>query len=109
MTQTDILLRTKLYLPPPRPNLIPRPRLTERMQAGRYKKLTLVSAPAGYGKTTLTSDWAAHSNVPIAWLSLDEQDNNLVRFLIYLVAAIQQIDEGIGIDMHTIISGCQLE
>jgi len=54
---TTLLLTTKLYIPPPRPNLVPRPRLIERLNAGLHRKLTLVSAPAGFGKTTLLSEW----------------------------------------------------
>jgi LuxR family maltose regulon positive regulatory protein len=74
------LLQTKLYIPPPRTELVPRPRLTARLDAGLRGKLTLVSAPAGYGKTTLVSDWIARSQVPAAWLSLDASDNEVGRF-----------------------------
>ena len=84
MTQSNLLLNTKLYIPPPRSNLVPRPRLIERLNAGQSGKLTLVSAPAGYGKTTMISDWVAQSQAPDAWLSLDEGDNYLL--LISLVA-----------------------
>jgi LuxR family maltose regulon positive regulatory protein len=76
--------------------------LIEHLDAGRYRKLTLVSAPAGYGKTTLISDWIAQSNDQIAWLSLDEEDNNFLRFISYLIAALQQIDESLGADVQTI-------
>ncbi|MGD8753765.1 MAG: LuxR C-terminal-related transcriptional regulator [Anaerolineales bacterium] len=93
---TTPLLTTKLYLPPPRPDLVPRPRLLEQMDAGLHGKLTLVSAPAGFGKTTLVSEWASQSAVPIAWLSLDEGDNDQARFLRYFIAALQTIEEGIG-------------
>ena len=74
------LLATKLYLPPLRPNLVPRPRLTERLAQGLARPLTLISAPAGFGKTTLIGEWlaslTAHSNVSVAWLSLDQDDND---------------------------------
>ena len=79
------LLRTKLHVPPPRPGLVPRPRLIERLNAGLgrnpgfARKLTLVSAPAGYGKTTLVSDWIARSKIRAAWLSLDASDNDFAR------------------------------
>jgi LuxR family maltose regulon positive regulatory protein len=86
------LLQTKLYIPPPRPELVPRPRLVERLNAGLHRKLTLISAPAGFGKTTLVSEWVASCERPAAWLSLDEGDNELARFLAYLVAALQTID-----------------
>jgi LuxR family maltose regulon positive regulatory protein len=94
-------LQTKLYIPPPRPELVPRPRLIERLDAGIHRKLTLISAPAGFGKTTLISEWVqalgeAASNNAIAWLSLDESDNDLTRFLTYLVAAAQTIEANIG-------------
>jgi LuxR family maltose regulon positive regulatory protein len=77
------------------------------LDAGSYRKLTLVSAPAGYGKTTLISDWVAHSNDQVAWISLEEEDNNFVRFISYLVAALQQIEEGLGSDVQTIIQASQ--
>ena len=85
------LLRTKFYIPTPRPELVSRPRLIERLNDGLRGKLTLVSAPAGFGKTTLLSDWSRHCERPFAWLSLDEGDNDLVRFLSYFVAALQTI------------------
>ena len=90
------LLRTKLYIPPPRPELVPRPRLVEQLNAGLGRKFTLISAPAGFGKTTLVSEWVAGSERPVAWLSLDESDNDLNRFLIYFVTALQTIETGIG-------------
>jgi LuxR family maltose regulon positive regulatory protein len=66
------ILTTKLYVPPPRPEAVPRPRLIERLNEGLRRKLTLISAPAGFGKTTLLSDWLAGCGRPAAWLSLDE-------------------------------------
>ena len=76
----DTLLSTKLYIPRPRAELVPRPRLIERLNAGLHRKLTLISAPAGYGKTTLVSDWIARSEIRAAWLSLDASDNDVARF-----------------------------
>lgn len=90
------ILTTKLYIPPPRPNLVPRPRLIERLRQGLYRKLTLVSAPAGFGKTTLVTDWLHHLERPAAWLSLDEGDNNTLRFLSYVIAALQRIEPALG-------------
>lgn len=92
------ILTTKLYVPLPRPDLLSRPRLVRRMDEGLRPGhlLTLVSAPAGYGKTTLLSEWAAGTDQPIAWLSLDEGDNDPVRFWTYLVAALQQVDPNLG-------------
>ncbi len=90
------LLSTKLYLPSPRQDLVPRPRLLERLDQGARGKLTLVSAPAGFGKTTLVSEWASRSAVPVTWLSLDEGDNDQARFLSYFIAALQAIKGDIG-------------
>ena len=85
------ILTTKLYIPPPRPKAVLRPRLIERLNEGLQRKLTLISAPAGFGKTTLVSEWVAGCGRPVAWLSLDEGDNDPARFLTYLVAALQTI------------------
>jgi LuxR family maltose regulon positive regulatory protein len=85
------LLSTKLYIPPVRPELVPRPRLVERLNAGLDGKLTLISAPAGFGKTTLLGEWAAGCRRPIAWVSLDEGDNDPARFLAYSVGALQTL------------------
>ncbi len=90
------ILATKLYIPPPRPEVVPRPRLTERLNEGLHRKLTLISTPAGFGKTTLISEWLAGCERPVAWLSLDEGDNDPTRFLAYLVAALQTIAANIG-------------
>jgi LuxR family maltose regulon positive regulatory protein len=96
------LLTTKLYIPPTRPELISRPRLIERLNAGLHQKLTLISAPAGFGKTTLLSEWINQYPIPntqspkFAWLSLDEGDNDPARFLAYLVAALQTIEGNVG-------------
>ncbi len=90
------ILSTKLYVPAPRPQVVLRPRLAERLSEGLHRKLTLISAPAGFGKTTLVSDWVARCGRPVAWLSLDEADNDPTRFLTYLVAALQTITAGVG-------------
>ena len=90
------ILTTKLYVPPPRPHAVLRPRLTERLNEGLHRKLTLISAPAGFGKTTLLGEWVAGCERPAAWLSLDEADSDPTRFLAYLVAALQTIAPNIG-------------
>ena len=90
------ILATKLYVPPPRSKVVLRPRLVERLNEGLGRKLTLISAPAGFGKTTLVSEWVAGCEYPVAWLSLDEGDNDPARFLSYLVSALQTIMPGIG-------------
>jgi LuxR family maltose regulon positive regulatory protein len=92
------LLTTKLFVPPPRPNLVPRPRLIWRLDEGLRvgHRLTLLSAPAGFGKTTLLSDWIGQHEGPVAWLSLDDQDNEPTRFWTYLVAALQMVHADLG-------------
>ncbi len=90
------ILATKLYLPPLRPNVVSRPRLLERLNEGLYRKLILISAPAGFGKTTLLSAWVAFIDRQVAWLSLDEGDSDPARFLTYLVAALRTIAPTIG-------------
>jgi LuxR family maltose regulon positive regulatory protein len=92
------LLTTKLHIPPPRPNLVERRRLIERLDESLRLgcKLTLVSAPAGFGKTTLLSEWVGAIERPVAWLSLDEGDNDPARFLAYLIAALQQVNGATG-------------
>ena len=88
------LLQTKLYVPRLRPFRVPRPHLIKKLNQGiqQGSKLTLVSAPAGFGKTTLVNDWVKQMEQSASWLSLDEGDNDLVRFLSYFVAALNQID-----------------
>ena len=85
------ILATKLYIPPPRLKVVLRPRLIERLNEGLHRKMILISAPAGFGKTTLVSEWITDCEHPVAWLSLDEGDNDPTRFLTYLVAALQTL------------------
>jgi len=98
----NLLLTTKLSIPSLRKDVLSRPHLFERMDANLFqddgfgRRLTLVSAPAGYGKTTLTLDWLQRLDLPVAWLSLDEADNDPRRFSTYLIAALQQVDNHIG-------------
>jgi LuxR family maltose regulon positive regulatory protein len=95
---SEPLLFTKLYIPPTRSKVVFRPRLVKRLNEGLSTgcKLTLISAPAGFGKTTLVSEWVADCDRPVAWLSLDEGDNDPTRFLIYLVSALRTIMANIG-------------
>jgi LuxR family maltose regulon positive regulatory protein len=90
------ILATKLYIPPPRPKAVLRPRLIERLDEGLHRKLILVCAPAGFGKTTLLGEWVAALPRPAAWLSLDEGDNDPARFLSYFVAALRTIAPSMG-------------
>ncbi len=90
------ILATKLYIPRLRPNMVSRPRLLERLNEGLHRNLILISAPAGFGKTTLVSQWVLECERPAAWLSLDAGDNDPTRFLTYLVAALQTIAPALG-------------
>jgi len=102
--QTD-LLSTKLFFPPPRPSLVARPRLVERLQTGLRGPLTLISAPAGSGKTTLLSEWRAGygAGMPVAWVSLEAADNELSRFFQYLSAALDLIQPGIAAETSPLL------
>jgi LuxR family transcriptional regulator, maltose regulon positive regulatory protein len=90
------ILATKLYLPRLRPNVVSRPRLLERLNEGLHRKLTLIAAPAGFGKTTLVSEWVVTCGQPVAWLSLDDQDSDPARFLTYFIAALRTVAPTIG-------------
>src|ERR671936_1593932 len=95
----DPLLATKLAIPPARPALVPRPRLITRLVAGLKGPLTLLSAPAGSGKTTLLSAWCATpegQKLPVAWVSLDEGDNDPTRFWRYVLTALDRSVPGAG-------------
>ncbi|MFN8473358.1 MAG: LuxR C-terminal-related transcriptional regulator [Anaerolineae bacterium] len=93
------LVATKLAIPPVRPALVARPRLMQRLDACLAHPLTLISAPAGFGKTTLVSAWARAAAMPVTWLALDEADNNPARFLSYLAAAIRGVVPAVGRDL----------
>ena len=96
------LLETKLYVPRSRPALVPRPRLSERLDRGTASKLTIVSAPAGFGKTTLLTEWLAAGPAGpaderlAAWLSLDRADNDPASFWTYVIAALRTVASGVG-------------
>ena len=90
------LLVTKLHIPEPPVELVERPQLLEQLNAGLPGRLTLISAPAGFGKTSLTGQWLRESGLPAAWVSLDEGDNDPVRFWNYLVAAMQTLYPVVG-------------
>jgi len=101
------LLQTKLHIPPPRPHQITRPHLIASLCTGIEEghHLIFVSAPAGFGKTTLLSDWAAESGHPVAWLTLDANDNDATRFLAYLLAALQLTDRRLDEDLLDALQG----
>lgn len=87
----SILLRTKFLVPRPRPELLPRPRLLEWLESNADKRLTLLSAPAGYGKTTLLADFINASSLPFAWYTLDAQDSDPTVFLTYLIESLRSM------------------
>ncbi|MEZ4660307.1 MAG: LuxR C-terminal-related transcriptional regulator [Caldilineaceae bacterium] len=101
------LITTKLYTPKPRHGLVSRPHLLERVSAGVANKLTLISAPTGYGKTSLMAEWCAGPGQEraVAWLALEEGDNDATCFLAYLIGALQQIQVGLGDDVLTLLQG----
>ena len=89
-------LRTKLCVPPLRAGWISRPRLEKRMDEGFERKLTLISAPAGFGKTTLLVDWIHRHKMPTAWFSVDKSDNDPLHFLTCVILGLQSLDAGTG-------------
>lgn len=105
------ILTTKLFPPPPRRNHVVRPRLVERLNAGIQdgRRVLLVSAAAGFGKTTLVSAWITEEQLrpSVAWVSLDEGDNDPIRFLAYLIAALQQVHTEIGADVLPVLQSPQ--
>jgi LuxR family transcriptional regulator, maltose regulon positive regulatory protein len=103
----DEILNTKLFIPRPRTNLVSRPHLIERLNTGQGKKLTLIAAPAGFGKTTLLSEWIPYSPHCVTWLSLDEGDNSPARFWMYFVAALQTISPELGRGAQTLLPSLQ--
>ncbi len=90
------ILTTKLYIPQSRQKVVVRARLSAQFNETLHRKLTLLSAPAGFGKTTLLAEWCNQQRAPVAWLSLEESDSPPARFLAYLVAALQTVAPQIG-------------
>ena len=102
-SERDVLLATKLNVPGSRPDLVPRPRLAERLDEGLGEGLVLVCAPAGYGKTVLLADWVRRGRYPVAWLSLDAGDNDPARFWRHAVAALDGVRPGISEQMGPLL------
>lgn len=100
------ILATKLYAPSPRPGSVTRPRLINRLRAG-FGRLTLVSAPAGFGKTTLVTQWIADDARPVGWISLDESDSDPIRFFLYFVSALQTIEPEFGVGIRNLLKSPQ--
>jgi LuxR family maltose regulon positive regulatory protein len=102
------LRATKRYLPRTRPDLVTRLRLHQRMDTGLNGALTLVCAPAGFGKSTLVAEWLRRTGRRAAWLSLDAADSDPAVFLRYLAAALQRLDAGAGTAMLSFLQSAQL-
>ena len=113
LTMADPLLRTKVNIPLVRAEIVERNRLLDRLDEGLNlvngfnRQLTLVSAPAGYGKTTFVSAWIKRLGLPAAWLSLEETDNDPTRFLTYLIAAVQKVQDGFGKAINKLLASAQ--
>lgn len=104
---TTHILSTKVFIPVRRSSVVHRPRLVDALTNGMYRKLTLITAPAGYGKTTLVSEWLTSSSQPVAWLSLEEADNDPLRFLSYFIASLQTIEKDFGKNLFSILQSSQ--
>jgi LuxR family maltose regulon positive regulatory protein len=103
-TERDRLLETKLAIPRLRAEHLPRARLLARLDEGMACDLVLVCTPAGFGKTTLVADWARSGKWPVAWLSIDSDDNDPVRFWRYVIAALDRVSPGIGGDVLSLLA-----
>ena len=108
MAETFPIIQTKLYRPPLQDFFIPRPQLLAQLNGWQQRPLTLVSAPAGYGKSTLVSAWLESLDNPTAWLSLDEQDNGLRFFLTYLLATVRTSFPDAVNETFALIEGAEL-
>jgi LuxR family transcriptional regulator, maltose regulon positive regulatory protein len=106
-SERDVLLATKLHIPRPRPGFLARPRLTQRLTEGMARELVLVCTPAGFGKTTLLADWARGGQWPVAWLSLDEGDNDPVRFWRHVTVALDGVLEGVASRVRALLASLQ--
>jgi LuxR family transcriptional regulator, maltose regulon positive regulatory protein len=105
--EPGVLLATKLHAPRPRPGFVARPRLLQRLAEGTAHELVLVCTPAGFGKTTLLGDWARRSRQPVAWLSLDEGDNDPARFWRHVAEALDRMLPGVGERVTVLLEGLQ--
>jgi LuxR family maltose regulon positive regulatory protein len=101
------LVRTKLFIPRPRKNLVRRPRLVERLNRGLDGKFTLIAAPAGFGKTTLLSEWIPQSPCCVTWLSLEQSDNDPTRFWTYFIASLQSLSPQLGENALALLQSSQ--
>ena len=93
---SDPILKTKLFIPPLQEGMILRPRLTDLLDANIEKKVSFISAPAGFGKSTLLAEWASRVSIPVCWVSLDPAEDDPVKFLSYLISSVQTIWGDLG-------------
>jgi LuxR family maltose regulon positive regulatory protein len=107
LTQRNTLLATKLHIPHLRLDVVPRPRLTRRLNEGTRRKLILITAPAGFGKTTLLSEWVTQCRLATAWISLHPDDNHPQRFFSYLIAALETLQPGIDEQIQSLLPTSQ--
>lgn len=105
--QVRVILRTKLFVPPLLPTLVARPRLVRRLQAEGRRRLILIAAPPGFGKTTLLAEWRAADSLPMAWLSIDEADNDPMRFWTHVAAALGALHAGVADDALALLRSPQ--
>jgi LuxR family maltose regulon positive regulatory protein len=105
--EQNVLLATKLHIPRTRPGFVARPRLTDRLSNGTVGAIVLVCAPAGFGKTALLADWARASRRPVGWLSLDDADNDPVRFWRHVAAALEGVRPGVAERVAALLQGLQ--
>ena len=103
-SELDVLLATKVYVPSPQPGFVYRPRLVQVLDEGLSRRLMLVCAPAGFGKTALLADWVQRSRRPVTWLSLDASDNDPARFWRHAFAALDLAEPGIGARVAPLLS-----
>ena len=101
------LLKTKIFPPRLPGEFIHRPRLTDRINQGVKCPLTLITAPAGFGKTNLLIEWTRETNLPVAWLTLDRDDNELSRFIRYAIGALQIVEPGLGEEAIDLLASSQ--
>src|SRR5918996_3952546 len=104
-SERDALLATKFVIPRVRPGALRRSRLTEALDGSVARDLVLIATPAGFGKTTLVADWARGSDAPVAWLSLDDDDNDPVRFWRYVIEALDRVVDGLGARLLPLLTG----
>jgi len=97
------LVATKIKVPPVRENRVLRPRLLTQLNKGLNRSLSLISSPAGFGKTNLLSEFAVKSDRPAAWFSIDEEDDDPIRFLSYLIASLESIRPGWGESLYPLL------